>query len=145
VRAGELVDHVALGDVDLGNLDGEAQLLWNEGDGDLAVADLADERMVVAVAALRRVASASRKPSSPRARFCSRSGRDAGRVSGSRVRSSGLSASDLPDDAGGASSSPSRSRMSPTRGTLGGPSIGADGARGRSPFAASEKSSRRWV
>ena len=56
VRARELVDHVAFGDVDLGDLDGEAQLLGHEADGHLAVADLADEGMVVAVAALGRVA-----------------------------------------------------------------------------------------
>ena len=41
------------------------------------------------IAALGRVAEASRKPSSPRASACSRSARPAGNSSGSRVRSGG--------------------------------------------------------
>ena len=83
-------------------------------------------------------------PASPRARFCSLSGREAGRVSGWRVRSSDVSPCGG-GPFGGGSSRPSRSRMSPTRGMAWALSTGAVGACGRLPDAASEKSSSRWV
>ncbi len=52
----ELVHHLAFGDGDLADGDGEAELLDEQLDLHFAHADLADERVVAAVAALRRVA-----------------------------------------------------------------------------------------
>ena len=115
MRAGELVDHVAFGDVDLGDLDREAQLLGHERHRHRAEADLADEGMVVAVAALGRIAErqqealvAARQVLQPHRPRRGQGERRAGRSSCCRCAG--------PFPRGGGSSMPSRSRMSPTRG-----------------------------
>src|SRR3546814_11409650 len=54
-RTFELIDHLALGDGHLADLDREAELLRRELHRHLADPDLAGEGMVVAVAALGRV------------------------------------------------------------------------------------------
>ena len=56
--AGELVDHLAFGQGDVAEIDGEAELLRHVFDRDLADADLADEGVAVAVAALHGIAEA---------------------------------------------------------------------------------------
>ena len=55
-RALELVDHLAFGQRDRAERHGEADILGEEFDLDLAEADFAGEGMVAAVAALRRIA-----------------------------------------------------------------------------------------
>ena len=55
-RALELVDHLAFGQRDRAERHGEAELLGDELDLDLAEADFAGEGMVAAIAALRRIA-----------------------------------------------------------------------------------------
>ena len=59
--AGELVDHLAFGDIDLADLDCFAQLVEFHFHGDRAEADLARERMRVRIAALRRVTHREQK------------------------------------------------------------------------------------
>ncbi len=60
-RALELVDHLAFGQRDRAERHGEADILGHEFDLDLAEADFAGERMVAAVAALRRIAERQQK------------------------------------------------------------------------------------
>ena len=60
-RALELVDHLALGDRDAAERDGEAELRDVELDLDLADADLADEGMGAGIAALGRIAEREQK------------------------------------------------------------------------------------
>src|SRR3954467_5304464 len=51
-RAGELVDHLTLGPLDLADLDCEAEFLRDDLDRGETAADLAGERVVAAIAAL---------------------------------------------------------------------------------------------
>ena len=55
VAAGELVDHLAFGDGNLAERNGEAEVFDEQLDLDLAEADFADERMGAAVAPLGRI------------------------------------------------------------------------------------------
>ena len=61
VAAGELVDHLAFGERNVAERNGKAEILDEQLDLDLAEADLADERMVAAVAALRRIGEAEQE------------------------------------------------------------------------------------
>src|SRR5476649_227233 len=53
--ARELVDHLALGDVDIAYLHRESQLFKFQFDGDFAITNLAGERMRIRIAALRGI------------------------------------------------------------------------------------------
>ena len=55
IAAGKLVHHLALGDLDVSDRNGKSEILDKEFDRRLAETDLADERVIAAVAALRRI------------------------------------------------------------------------------------------
>ena len=141
--AGELVDHLAFGDGDRPERNGEAELGDEHFDLDLAEADLADERMVAAVAALGRIAEpeqkalvAARQRLQPRVAGGGEFGRVAGDVGdrravlGRRALLDQVVAGDDVDDA-----RRRRARLS----------AGAVAGGGGSAASPSEKSISRWV
>jgi hypothetical protein len=90
VRALELVDHLAFGQLDLADLDREAEFGDLEFDRDLADADFADEGMGPPVAALGGIAERQEEALvAARQRLQAQRRGLAGSSSGSRVRSGG--------------------------------------------------------